>query len=85
MGKRIKSGSLLLIYLPSSDTRVGFIASKKIGGAVMRNRVKRLLREAYRMRKEIFEGWKVLFYALGAVDKTCILQAFERFKTQASS
>jgi len=51
----------------------------------MRNRVKRLLREAYRMRKEIFEGWKVLFYALGAVDKTCILQAFERFKTQASS
>ncbi len=37
------------------------------------------------MRKETFEGWKVLFYALGAVDLTCILQAFEKFKTQATS
>jgi len=31
------------------ERRVGFAAGKKLGDAVTRNRVKRMLREAYRM------------------------------------
>ncbi len=32
----------------SSVTRIGFVISKKIGGAVLRNRIKRVLKEALR-------------------------------------
>jgi ribonuclease P protein component len=48
---RSASDPLFAVYaLPvrSSDVRVGFSVSKKVGKAVTRNRVKRLLREAVR-------------------------------------
>jgi ribonuclease P protein component len=43
---------LILVAAPNGGemTRVGIIAGKKIGPAVVRNRVKRLLREAARAR-----------------------------------
>jgi ribonuclease P protein component len=35
-------------------SRLGITASKKVGGAVTRNRVKRLIREVYRLHKGLF-------------------------------
>lgn len=38
----------MVFALPAEETRVGVVASRKVGGAVQRNRAKRLLRTAYR-------------------------------------
>jgi len=47
-GKRVYSAYLTAIYLPSkSGTAMGIALTKKHGGAVVRNRIKRLIRAAF--------------------------------------
>ena len=48
-GTSVPAKALVLIYAPSKFTKhVGFIVSKKIGNAVVRNRTRRRLKEAFR-------------------------------------
>jgi len=49
-GGRPRSGSLVIAYVQVSDgpTRAGFVSGRGVGGAVERNRARRLLREAWR-------------------------------------
>ena len=48
----------------SQSNRVGITVSKKLGGAVVRNRVRRRLREVYRLHEEQFApGWDIVIVA----------------------
>jgi ribonuclease P protein component len=49
-GRRVHGRHLTIIAAPAAGTasRLGIVASKKLGGAVVRNRAKRLIRETFR-------------------------------------
>jgi ribonuclease P protein component len=48
-GRRFSGGRLTATVLPrEGETRVGFACSRSVGGAVVRNRARRVMREAWR-------------------------------------
>jgi ribonuclease P protein component len=60
-GIRVHGRTLTLFLLPSGGPsgRLGVAATKKIGGAVERNRAKRLIREVFR-RNKVSPGFDVV-------------------------
>jgi ribonuclease P protein component len=63
-GRKLSAPALVLFHLESApDHRVAFVASRKVGGAVQRNRAKRLLRGALAIaaaEPPDLRGWFVL-------------------------
>ena len=61
------AGPYLVLYARKNRTecnRVGITVSKKLGKAHIRNRVRRRLREAYRLNEEKFlPGWDIVLVA----------------------
>jgi len=66
-GGTVRSHSLLVVRVRRTDlevTRFGLSTGRKLGGAVVRNRVRRRLREALRVMAPSFQpGWDVLIIA----------------------
>ena len=75
------NGYLVLYARPNrtGGNRVGLTVSKKLGCAVVRNRVRRRLREVYRLNEDRFlPGWDIVVVARSR----CISTDFEKL-TQA--
>ena len=62
-----QANSYLVLYARRNRTqynRVGVTVGKKLGGAVVRNRVRRRLREVYRLNEAAFApGWDIVVVA----------------------
>ena len=69
-GKSVGSHLMALAWsrAPGGSLKIGFSVSKKIGNAVTRNRVRRRMREAVRMRiPYLHHGYYLIFIARHAV------------------
>lgn len=69
------ANKLLIIYVVnnlSENNRVGFTVSKKVGKSVVRSRVKRLMKESFRLNEnKIKIGYDIVFVArAGCKDAT---------------
>src|SRR4030042_2659321 len=64
-GRRWKGKYIRLFYERSEKKKVGFTVPKRLGNAVFRNRIKRLMREVYRMHRNETGNYSIIFMPTG--------------------
>jgi ribonuclease P protein component len=61
-GRRIQNEYFIAVFSPGCHgrSRLGITVTKKVGGAVKRNRIKRLVREFFRLNRQSLSGeWDI--------------------------
>ncbi|MEW6059617.1 MAG: ribonuclease P protein component [Actinomycetota bacterium] len=61
-------GARVVVFVAPGSGRVGFVAGRRVGGAVFRNRARRILRAAWReLAPRIRQGYDVALVARGGI------------------
>jgi len=54
LGRRARSGSLLISFVAGRSKRLGVILTRRTGNAATRNRIRRVIREFFRVSRACF-------------------------------
>lgn len=93
-GRRIDDAALSLRAVRNDldETRLGLVVGKRLGGAVVRNRLKRVIREAFRLvRSQLPVGWDIAVQPRTGADirlptvVESLLRAADRLRDRARS
>jgi ribonuclease P protein component len=79
-GRRIHNEYFIAIFSPGRQghSRLGITVTKKIGGAVKRNRIKRLVREFFRLNRQSLSGeWDINIIAKNQIVDVTSEQAYQ--------
>jgi len=81
-GKSVQDYFFIVVFLPGSGkSRLGITVSKRVGNAVLRNRLKRLIRETFRVNRNLMKGqWDLNVIAKRRAAGATYQQAFHSLK-----
>jgi len=86
-GKSIGDKYVVLFYKRNGllYNRVAFLASKKVGNSVFRNRARRLMKESYRdLEKEFRTGYDLIIIGRNTINGIKCQEVFKSLKSAAN-